>query len=533
MREIGPILITININGVEFSNQKDALISLDEFGHQVSNSEFFDFSKKKILEMLNRETGFARVVFKKSQVLIAVDRVRVYPLYYSIINSILLISDNASWIRSKIANPEFDNEALSDFYQAGFVPGSNTLYKDIKTVQAGEYIYFELREKKWNIEKTNYFSYFVAKKDKKHDHSDLDKKLDNILYDVFSDIKERHKNKTIVVPLSGGFDSRLIIHWLKRLEFKNVFCYTFGTPGNLDCIKAIEIAKKLNYPIEFIHLTAKLWHQAYKSKQYQEFKKNYSGYCSLMSSQEFPAFYYLVKNNIIPENSVILPGHTGDFISGGHIPNDIAKYGKNLDSVVNYVFHKHFSLWKTINFPHRKTDYAKIIDKIRLQLAPFVFNSKEDVASGIEYYDWLERQGKFIVQFVCVYRFYDQSFELPLWSCKLIDFFLKIPLELKLNRKLYLNYLGKYDQFDIFQDARILQDRPEVERTHFRTKICKIKRIVYNDLFYKQFITYFKDDLNFYSTISYLRLVFSFGLYRNPNSFLVEDYIKDLKAGRF
>ena len=62
--------------------------------------------------------------------------------------------------------------------------------------------------------------------------------------------------------------------------------------------------------------------------------------------QDWAAVWELKKARKIPDDAVFVPGHTGDFICGGHIPQSFASMqnvGK--DEVVKAIWKKHYSLW--------------------------------------------------------------------------------------------------------------------------------------------------------------------------------------------
>ena len=459
-----------------------------------------------------------------------VDRIRTYPLFYTINNDMLLISDSAAWIKEKLINVKLSRTSALEFYQSGFVIGKHTLYKKIKTLEAGTCLIAERKNNKWQIQIKEYCQYFINQPDKKTSLDILSKRLHSKLEFIFTNLIANNKNKTFVIPLSGGLDSRLIVSWLHRLNYKNVICYSFGTPGNKDCRKAKNIADKLNYKWFFVNLSRKEWLRAYYSKSYKEYQSHYSGYCSLLSSQEFPAFYYMVRHKYLPENSIVIPGHTGDFISGGHIPNNIFQLPIGKDTVVNYILKKHFSLWDTIWSNHQKSNLELLKSKVISHISHYQCDSYESMASAIEWFDWKERQAKFIVQFVNVYKHFNVPFLLPLWSTSLMDFFLDIPFEFRFSKKLYINYLYNYDHIDLYNDLEPQVQNQDCHNKQKKTMAGIIKQKFYNEWYYKYFWAYFANELNYFAPFSFLRFLGSFGHYRNPNSFFAQDYLQHIKS---
>jgi|TARA_Y100000294_G_scaffold59293_1_gene56069 asparagine synthase (glutamine-hydrolysing) len=518
----------IRVKGSLFRNNCDRTISIDESGKSVSNKDdFWDF-KKHINYPNLRQNGYSIIFLNKNKVFFCVDRVRTYPLFYTTEAEKLFVSDDASWLKTKTSNSELCAESIIEFYQSGFVTGNKTLYKNIFTLQAGEAISARYTQGIWKLDKKRYFKYFPDSITDKS-VSDLLKELDEIFFQIFTSILKRNKNRVFMIPLSGGVDSRLIVNWMKRIGVDNILCYSFGTQNNRDCKKAKEIAQRLGYEWRFVELTKELWLEAYHSSLFKRLKSKFSGYCSLMSNQEFPAIYDMNKKNIIPKNSIFIPGHTGDFISGGHIPDNLYEFHPTSETVVKYIIDKHFSLWKTLRINSRKRILEYLERRVKKQIKIFDIHSHDMTSQVIEYYDWQERQAKFIVQFVSVYKLFDYSFELPLWSKELMDYFLKIPLHLKHNKYLYIKYLKRFDQFGIFGDEKSITNKERRNR-----RFDHVYRYFYRDCydwFYKQFLAYYKNDVNYLSPFPYTRIVSSLGLYRNQNSFFVQDYLEELNSG--
>jgi len=60
-----------------------------------------------------------------------------------------------------------------------------------------------------------------------------------------------------------------------------------------------------------------------------------------------------------------------------------------------------------------------------------------------EYWDWRERQAKYIANSVRVYEFFGHEWRMPFWDASLIRFWQNVPFHLRKNKRLFDNYLGK------------------------------------------------------------------------------------------
>src|SRR4029077_5484177 len=66
-------------------------------------------------------------------------------------------------------------------------------------------------------------------------------------------------DRTIVVPMSGGYDSRLIGVSLRDLGCRKVICYSYGVPGNWESRISRELADYLGFPWLFVPYTGDRW----------------------------------------------------------------------------------------------------------------------------------------------------------------------------------------------------------------------------------------------------------------------------------
>ena len=110
---------------------------------------------------------------------------------------------------------------------------------------------------------------------------------------IFQEILNKHSEK-IVVPLSAGYDSRLIISSLYHLNAKNIICYSYGKKNNFESKIAKQIANKLNYKWYFIELSNKKQRKNFSSNFYKE----YTQFSDTFSSWSYVQDLFAVKELI-------------------------------------------------------------------------------------------------------------------------------------------------------------------------------------------------------------------------------------------
>ncbi|MCX6641974.1 MAG: hypothetical protein NTV15_01105, partial [Candidatus Bathyarchaeota archaeon] len=126
---------------------EDSLIDDSSFAGMFSSiSKADDF-----ISLLNQLNGFFAIVRQTEETIYAaVDRVRSIPLFYSLKNGDAYISDNPHWIKENIQVNDIDEIAAAEFMLTGYVTGRDTLYPEIKQLQAGEALALDCSAKGFN-----------------------------------------------------------------------------------------------------------------------------------------------------------------------------------------------------------------------------------------------------------------------------------------------------------------------------------------------------------------------------------------------
>ena len=149
-----------------------------------------------------------------------------------------------------------------------------------------------------------------------------------------------------------------------------------------------------------------------------------------------------------------------------------------------------------------------------------------------EMFNWKERQHKHILQSLKIYEFFGFEWYIPLWDDSLIDFWRKIPLDLKINKTLYKNYLVKTDFDKLFLnvtcDAENNLSKPI--KNIITSKILVFKRKIFRQFLEikKYILDYFLHPLNWYKMFSYMSVLKVYK-FQNIYSFLVRYYINEIK----
>lgn len=412
-------------------------------GELLSEATLCQYFKNSdnIKEALTQANGFFGVIIKKeNEIIICADRIRSYPLFFSIKDSTVYISDDPYWIKDSSGNHKIDEVSEKELLLTGYVTGKKTLYTNINQILAGEIIRFEI-EKSGSIKETHdrhyrfiHGNYFDLSKNQ------LLEKHDEVLTNSFNRLIRLAAGRTIVIPLSGGYDSRMAATILKKLGYENVITYTFGRANNNDYRVARKVAEKLSFKSIFIEYDNEKAYKWFNRAERKECGKMCDNLSNSVLDREWPALFELKKQGLIPEDSIIVPGHSGDFISGNSIAKSLFKKGFNEKEAIEAILKVDYVMW---NWAGQREQLQRPFSQRILESMEIGTIAYDDSANAFEKWGWQEAISKYFVNPVKLYEYFGYEWWLPLWDNEYVDFWTKIPLEYRIQRNLYKDYVFK------------------------------------------------------------------------------------------
>lgn len=371
--------------------------------------------------------NFSIIVESKKEIILLVDRMRTYPIIYFFDNKDLVITDDIMKYREEYKpNFQVDEVSCEQFLSSNYIIGPYTIYKDVYSVQSGEVVTINISDK--NISRKQYYQWAP---NMEYDiiERDIDKEAkiqDEIFTRVFKRMIDSKPNvHNWIIPLSGGYDSRIIVNYLYKLGVKNVVCYTYGMNKNIQLEISRQVAEALGYKWYFVDY--KEWTPRMQEDnildEYIRFGFNGSSVAHL---QDFPAVYALIKQNILHEGDMFVPGHALEVIAGNHLKSSMLQVTNSEEATT--VLKSHYS------------GFGYYTQKREIVLKRF-----NDVLSGYrlipiqlaECYDWKERQTKFIANSVKVYEFFNLDWRIPEWDNELMEYWDKIGFNYRIDRKMF------------------------------------------------------------------------------------------------
>ena len=395
---------------------------------------------------LNELNGFYALVTQSEENLVAaVDHIRSIPLFYGQISGQLFLSDDAEWVRRQVGDAEMDPVARQEFQLTGYVTGQDTLFPNLKQLQAGECLIATGSDDGIKLETQRYYR-FLHSEPADYSEPELQEELDSVALASMRRLTDYAGGRQIVVPLSGGYDSRLIVAMLKRLGYSNILTFTYGVPGNKESQYSKRVAEALGLDWHFIEYSNELWLETWQSDARWEYQKWASGWSSLAHIQDWPAVAALRDRNLIENDAVFVPGHAGDFVAGSHIPEE-AKPGStaSVRELKEAILTKHYSLAPFRFISTYSQDFWTT--KIQSQSELSKIEKGEDLANAFEKWDWQERQAKYIANSVRVYEDFGYDWWMPLWDKEFVEFWENVPLRLRRGRTWYNSFVESFFAF--------------------------------------------------------------------------------------
>ncbi len=467
------------------------------------------------IRMLNGVFSF--VYENGSSVLACCDRMRSFPLFYYFENDLLVITDEPA---QPDLQQEPDDYSIRVFLHTGFVTGEKTLIKNLFQIQAGEYLYSD----KSGLKREFYHKLSADKFCS--DYEILENEIIEILTGIGNDLCAGLKGRTAVVPLSSGYDSRLIAVLLKMNCFEDVITFTYGRKNNPEIELSRKVADKLGFKWEFIEYNDHTVKDFLGSEDFRSYYPFSAGYTSMFYLQEYFALEQLRSK--LPENAVIIPGHSGDTIAGSHICSEVIEPASK-EVIVNRIISRHFNM-------------KSVSDKNRSVFSEMLKGSLGDgTPSHLDYENWIlkERHGKFIINSNRIYEFFGFGYRMPLVDNRFMDVFTRVDPNLKLGKKLYDSVLKEnfFSRYGLNFDN---ETNPAINEINIQNAKNSIKKIVP-----KKIIDFYKEKLRINTDI-----YFNIGVTdkmsedikaaggepdmsgENRNSIIIQWYIHQLINGR-
>ncbi|MBW2991730.1 asparagine synthetase B, partial [Candidatus Woesearchaeota archaeon] len=445
----------------DYEDKKKELIEKGyKFRFPNNDAEFvlncYEEHGEKFIRELNGNFSFA--ILDKDELILVNDRYGFRPVYYyKDEGKLLFASEVKAIIKDKSVKRRIDWDAWADFFSYGWINGDKTFFKDIKTMPPGSVLRFKIGKMK--IRK--YWDYSDVKIDDKNPEEYFIQKGADLIDNAIA--KRMKEFKKLVCCLSGGYDSRCIAAIIKKHK-KRLRTYTTVTnyPTLVDQLLAKEIARTIKSKHKFV-------------KQPRDiYKRNYLRWFYLTDGLVDEHMWMFPLIDIFDNSLMNFDGIAGDVLLRARFTienyDEISnKNNEKLAKILNeFTKNEGMGYRKAVNRVFNKK-YGKIINgkmfKSMEEELGKIKNSKNKI--GITFLK--NRTRKEVAAAANVLTLTKTESLLPFMDNELLEFSLSIPLELKVENKVYTKMISRINprvmKIASTNDEDIKKTRYNVERT--------------------------------------------------------------------
>jgi hypothetical protein len=224
------------------------------------------------------------------------DRFGTRPLYYSLNNNRLLFASEVKAILKDKINKNINLHSIADLFAFGQLFGNKTLFEGISLVPPGTIIKYNQNK----VEEIAYWTFPYSEEvyRKQGIHKRTSDEFQNRLEQILINASKRQSANAdkILVPLSGGLDSRYVAALYHYNGLRNVQTFTMGPDESEDQQYGGEVARTLHFPhTKFDVQPETTWEAANRFSYYSDAMSMISGPLQIFE----PLHYFSNKTQII------------------------------------------------------------------------------------------------------------------------------------------------------------------------------------------------------------------------------------------
>ena len=408
---------------------------LNEIKKNISNIN-------KIIKKFNLIGHYAIVIKRGDCIFATTDNISSIPIFYYKSNDQVYFSNSSTYLIKKFEkNLKGLNEQIKPFFYSGYTVGNNTLFDKINFLSFGQSILVM----KSNIKK---YELFKIKKKSNLSEIKLQNKLVRSLNEIFLDLIKSLNNRQVVISLSAGYDSRLVLSMLKKLNYNNIICYSYGMNNNSESIIAKKICKQLGVRFYFDELKLKSERKFYNSIIFKKYLSFSDMHHSVQYFQGISTLYRMKKRGIINKDAIIVTGNGGDYISGLHLSGYLKAKLKDKKNLYNFIINKHYNLWNNKDNKIRN----EIVKIIKYQKKNYQKRFKSKINSSVFYelYEYENRQSKYVVNMNRVAEFFGYKWRMPLYDKRFVSYWNQVPDKFKIDQKMYTKTIKRTNPANVW-----------------------------------------------------------------------------------
>jgi len=393
--------------------------------------------------LLDDLTGsFAAIKEAPDAVYAVVDNIRGVPLYCVDEGSHYIVTDDPLDASPGVRATGSDWKVRAELLKSCSVSGPDTLLDRVRQVEAGSLLRLPanpgepVTSRQWDAFQPNL-------------DPDTSANLVETGYEVHKAAVDRTvqyaDDALIVVPLSAGLDSGILATLLvgSGIERDQILTYTFGQTGNRESEVSRHVAESLGLRWELVPYSETTWQELSNQRWWPAYLSFASALAGVPGFEDLPAIVELRRRGLVPDGSVVVPGHTLGFISGSFIPGSLLRRRRGSRSdVVDAVLATYYKY-------RSDTVIAQLVDRPAAEVTEAIRERadlsvsatapsmpREQLISLTDEWGWKERQAKLIANSVRTYEHQDLEWALPWWDREVVNFWARVPLRQRVGQRL-------------------------------------------------------------------------------------------------
>ncbi len=393
----------------------------------------------------------------------------------------LVVSDRGRVVRDVLDAP-LDPVTESEFLLTRYVTGAETVWRGVRSTEAGTVVAVSADGDHRTVTYRDHRPGIVEpvggdEGEQKRSRSprttaEAKELLKGGLTVAFDRLERVAGDRRIVVPLSGGYDSRLIASELVA-RGRDPIAYTFGRSGHPDVELSREVAARLGIDWEFVAYDEGIWERWYAGPAGDAYERAAFGGDALPFLAEWPALRTLVAEGRVPTDALWCPGHTVS-TPGERLPaftntgragakqdppstvddaspvgcgpaTDAADDGEGddresieptVDALTSYILRTHYELWPWRDERFRQAAKRRIRREL-LGDAESRIDGVEAAAAAYERWEWRGRMTTFTNGDLRAYEDAGVEAWLPLWDPAYVRAYASLPSRFRVGKRLH------------------------------------------------------------------------------------------------